>query len=625
MMRAVASLLFALALVFVLSEGRALAARARTQISPDTIEVGDTASVTLSVTPGDQANNPQMSVPSGLSVVGTMISPSFQISIVNGQVNQVSSARVSFRVRALREGTYTLGAPSVSVGGSLVTGDRTTLRVVPRGTLPQQQRPDPLDPFGLFGGQSPFQPFDTQPLDIPEPTLPIDPRFNLPAARDSGIFLHATLDKTQVVVGEQVTLSIWVYVDITENDPQLQDPHDVGTSEFLRQALFDPSATVKPVGFGRASGRTFSVALLRKWALFPLHSGDLEITPMRVNIGRRGDRSSEPLKVHVTEPPMEHRPAGYAVGDVGHFTLTADVTPRDVERGAAVSVTVELSGSGNLPASITVPARPNVSWLDPEVKEDMKVLDEKIAGAPDVWGGTRTFTYVVTPKKEGDVDLGEIAVPFFDPKTKSYDVARAALGVIHVKPGANAPPPENEAKPFATMPRIRDALGGARAEETHLDDSRAFFALLVAPTALFGIAVSARRAARRFAERAQERKTSPIAELKQRLRAQSDAEKADDARAIDGATIRVLESAAVAHANVNVRGVGGESVADVLVRAGVDAESATELRDLLEACAAARFSPDGVEAAEAKKRAERARALVEHLANGPKSSPVSEP
>ncbi len=589
----------------------------RTSLAPDTIEVGDTTALTFYVSPGDQASDPQITLPNGLTLVGKMIAPAFQISVVNGQMSQTMSARAIFRVRASHEGTFTLGAPSISLGGTRFTGDRVVLHVLAHGSLPRQQ-PDPLDPFGLFGGSNPFQGFDQQIQPI-EPTYPVEQRFTLPAPRDSGIFLHATLDKTQAVVGEQITLSVWVYADVTESDPELSDPHEVGTSEFLRQPLLDPSATITRTGFGRAGTHTYAVALLRKWALFPLHAGQLEITPMRVRTGRGGDRESETLQVRVVEPPIEHRPAGYAIGDVGRFALHATVTPNEVERGAAVSVVVELSGWGNLPSALTVPVRPNVAWLDPEVRDDLKLLDEKTAGAPDVWGGSRTFSYVVTPKKEGDVDLGEIAVSFYDPRTRAYDVARTTLGMIHVKPGAAAAPVD-DTKVLASMPPARSALAGPRASEAHLDDSRTFLGLLVMPTALFGIAVSARRAARRLAERAQERKTSPIAELKQRLRALAKAETTDDAREIDGAAIRVVESGALAHAGVNVRGVGGEAVADVLTRAGVDVDAATELRDLLEACAAARFSPEGVELADAKKRASRARAIVDRLGDRAKPS-----
>jgi hypothetical protein len=533
-------------------------------------------------------------------------------------MQQTVSARAQFRIRANREGTFTIGPPSATANSVRVPGDRVTLKVVARGSLPQQ-RFDPFDPFGLLGGNNPFQDQLQQPEY--EPTFPIDPKYNLDHARDSGTFLHATVDKSQAVVGEQITLAVWVYADITQQDPELSDPHEVGTSDFLRQSIMKDNSTIERTAYAKVGGRTYAVALLRKYALFPLHAGELDITPMRIRTSRGGERQSEPLKVRVTEPPMEHRPAGYVVGDVGHYTVTADVTPREVERGAAISVTVDVTGIGNVPSSLVVPARPGVTWLEPEVKEDTHVLDEKVAGAPDLWGGSRHFSYVVEPKKEGDVDLGEITLSFYDPRTKAYDVARASLGVVHVKPGAAETPPD-DVKPFANMPALRKQMGSVRASEAHLGDSNVFFGLLAMPSALFGIALGSRRVARAWRERAAERKASPTAELKNRLRALGAVVDGEDARAIDGATIRVLESAAVAHAGVNVRGVGGEAIASVLTRAGVSSDDASELRDLLEACAAARFSPDGAELDDARKRAERARALVKKLEEGP-SAPVS--
>jgi hypothetical protein len=588
----------------------------RTTLSADSIEVGDSAALVLVATPGDQVTEAQLpALPPGLALVGQNMSPSFQVTIVNGRMTQVTSARAVFRVRGAHEGTYTLPPPAVVSDGKRYVGDKVTLRVVPKGTLPRQQF-NPFDPFNMFGQGNPID--DLQPQVI-EPTYPTDPRYDLEHAHESGTFLHATVDKSKVVVGEQVTLSVYVYADVTQSDPELSDPHESGTSEFVRQSLLKPDAAVERTAFAHVAGKVHAVALIRKYALFPLHAGELEITPMRLHVTRLGERASETLSIHVTEPPMEHRPAGYTVGDVGRFTVTADVAPREVERGSAVAVNVELSGWGNLPTAITVPARPGVAWLDPEVRDDLHALDAKTAGAPDVWGGTRRFSYVVTPKKEGDLDLGEITVPFFDPRAHAYSVARVALGTIHVKPGAVTAP--EESKLLANMPPLRSAMEGAHATGSHIADGNVFFGLLGMPTALFGIIVAVRRLARRLAERARERRASPIEDLKQRLRALDAAAEGDDGRAVDGASIRVLEAGATAHVGVNVRGVGGEAVVSVLERAGVEVETATELRELLETCAAARFSPDGVEVDDARKRARQVRRLLERLADGPKSEP----
>jgi len=595
-----------------LAAAHALAApKLRTRIQPETVEVGDVATLTVTVTPGDGVNQADPgSLPAGCTVVGRSISPTFQMTIINGQVTQGVVANVTFQIRCMQTGDFGLGPPTIGISGSRVTGGRVALHVVPKGSLPPRA-PDPFDPFGFFSGGNPIGQLG-EPILPTEPDYPIDPRYSLDHPRDSQLFLHATVDKTQAVVGEQVTLSVLVYADVKMADPELADPHEVGTSEFLRQSLLKPDANIERVAFARVNGRVYAVAILRKYALFPLHAGELTITPMRVSVGRGGERAIDALKIRVTEPPLDHRPPGYKMGDVGRFFLTADVAPRNVQRGGAVAVNVELSGQGNLPAALTVPTRPGVTWLDPDVKEDLHVLDAKSIGASDVWGGSRRFAYVVQPTQEGDLDLGEIAVPFYDPQSKSYDVAKASLGVIHVTPGAAAPAAD-DIKLLPNLPQVRTSLGGTRHAEARWADGNAFWALLGMPALAFVFAATGRRAKQSLEQRARQRRESPVADLKQRLRVLGEADLGSDARAIDGATIRVLESAAVAYANVNVRGVGGEAVTSVLTRAGTSAAIADELRDLLEACAAARFSPDGGELEEARKRSKRARALCDKL------------
>ena len=44
--------------------------------------------------------------------------------------------------------------------------------------------------------------------------------------------------------------------------------------------------------------------------------------------------------MHVSEPPIAGASAGYAVGDVGKFALSADVSGRDIEQDGAIGVTV---------------------------------------------------------------------------------------------------------------------------------------------------------------------------------------------------------------------------------------------------------------------------------------------
>src|SRR5262249_53925140 len=152
----------------------------------------------------------------------------------------------------------------------------------------------------------------------------------------------------------------------------------------------------------------------------------------------------------------------------------------EIERGGAVGVTVELKGSGNLPAALPVPVRAGVEWLAPETHEKLGTVQ-----GTDRFCGTRTFAYVVRVQKEGDVDLGEIALPFWNPEARAYQFAKAALGTVHVKPGA-VPASAADAPPeiLPDMPVPRMSLAPPRAPQGRFADSALFwFAVAFAPLA----------------------------------------------------------------------------------------------------------------------------------------------
>ena len=576
-------------------------AEMRASVDADVVEVGDSVHYMLQAmtSSGDPVTNVEHGAVTGFLVRGQTNVPSHSISIINGARTERSGITVTWQLQATRTGTFRLGPASVMIAGQRFTAQAVTIRVVAAGQGAQgAPRPSARDPFG-----TPFSPFDPwknmikDPQDEPRPSVPnvpTDAKLGMDAARGTVTFLHATIDKTSAVVGEQVTLSLYVYLDATGPDHiEFTDPHEATASDFVKQPVVPDDADTKAAGFAMVGGRLWSVRVVRKWALFPLKAGDLEIGPMSVTIARprvpgSAVRQSETLRVHVTEPPMAGRPAGYAVGDVGSFALSAEVAPRTVEEGAAVSVNVTLSGIGNLPATLTPPSRAGLEWLDPQVRSDVTPQqDERL-------GGKRTFAFVVRVHNAGEVELGDIKVPYWNPDTKSYGVARVALGVVHVTPGTGRPAASADLPPetLPELPILRAERVGARGERRHVSDSPTFWlGLGLAPLA-YGVVFGAGAAARRLRTRRAERVTSPAREMKERVATANVACRGDDARAADAAMARALEAATVALAGVNVRGARADDVAPRLEAAGVDATVAREVEVLLQDGEAARFAPE---------------------------------
>lgn len=612
---------FAACLAAALSWAGVAAAQSAPRIEVQTDEpvagVGDVVHVEVTASsPDAMPSSPQIGATPGFTVRGENPSPSQVHTFNNGVLTHSYTLTVDWVLQAQRVGTFQVGPPSVMLGSSRYSGRSITLRVVPAGSAPPRRAPvKPQSPFAF----SPFDPWRNLFPDFPSPEPPepqpvaIDPRLSLEAARDPIVFLHATVDKPSAVVGEQVIFTVYEYRDVSAIGVQAEENHDPQVADFVKHSLLRDDQDRPVVGFASIGGRTWQVLTLRRWALFPLRAGNLEITPLNetiVSARQRGtaERVSEAIHVRVGEPPLAGRPPGYVEGQVGRFDLHADVNPRSIDQGAAVDVRVELSGTGNIPGNLTPPAMDGVEWLAPEVHDSLGPKGQ------DAYGGERTFDFVVRVNRPGDVDLGQLALPFFDAEHKRYEVARAPLGVVKVHPSDTAKPQAASTERLPGLPAPRDGLENRPQIRQHLDDSPLFWLAAVAGWPLvLTMAVGGDAAWRRIAQSWRRRRASPAAELRERIALARTACNGPDAREVDAAIVRVLEAAAVASAGINVRGALGDEVVERLEGAGVAHDAAAGLAELLRECEAARFAPEAANLAEARDRWGRAQRTLRLL------------
>jgi hypothetical protein len=600
------------------------------QLDGDTAGVGDVIHLEMSATSADaMPSDPRLGATPGFVVRGQSASPSQTHISINGNRMDRYTLTVDWALQAQRVGTFTIPSPSVTVGGARFATQGVKVRVVPAGQASPhraRQQPTMQSPFGF----SPFDPWKAliPGLDAPEPQagapppVQTDPKLSLDAPRGNVYFLHATIDKASAVVGEQVTFSVYEYLDVgAADEAAAEEAHDARVDDFVKHVLLREDQDAVLAGYATVGGRTWIVKLVRRWALFPLRTGDLEIGPLSETLARPSSitgqtRATETLHVRVSEPPVAGRPAGYVLGDVGRFALAAQVQPREVEQGGAIGVHVDLSGTGNLPSSIDTGAREGVEWLTPETHDNLGAVGH------DAFGGKRSFDYVVRLKKQGNVDLGTLSLPFWDPELKRYDVARAALGSVHVTPStAAAPPSDSTPEILPGLPSPRAALQGTASPRRFADDTAAFWIGGIAGwPAAFGLAVAGRAAARRARRVWRGRRISPAADLKQRVALAHAACEGADARQADAAIARALEVASIVHAGVSVRAAVGGEVAKKLEVAGVTHDAATRVADLLRECEAARFSPDATDAPSARDAARdrwaRAQRVIQSLEKG---------
>jgi hypothetical protein len=620
--------LFSLAVLVALA-GLLAARPARAQVSVGTgvsarkVEVGQSFQFQISAMgSADSAmvQDPRLAVPPGFQVLGPSVGPQTHLNMNTGQ--QTVGILATWTLVPQRAGTFRIGPASVGTGsGKRVKSGVETIEVVPKGTLPRQQRRfDPFDPFpgNPFGGMfPPSGPFG--PRVEPEEPPPVPEEYRMEQAPDRTAFLRAVVTPKNPVVGEQVTLRIYAYGGAGRY--ALSNEVEPSRADFL--AYTSPDA-----GMGEQAVRVpigdvpYIAQKVREIALFPLRSGKLVIGPMSLTFNGPAYRASTPIVrqserivLDVEEPPLQGRPPGYKVGDVGELELAARVDPMRIVAGEGVSVVAKLSGTGNVPASLVVPQQNGVEWLEPSIVED---IDAKGATV----NGFRVFTYVVKLNQPGHVDLGDITLPYFDPKRRGYAVARAALGKVVVDPnpakalsaapGASALSP-TAANGSAKLPAARHQLSAYARPASPFTDGLGFWALLFGAPLAVALSGSGFVFGRRAIQRLNARRTDPDRLAMDALREADEAARTGRAIETAGAIERALFRAIEAGTGLKARALLRGELESALATAGVARATVEGTLSLLDACEALRFT-EGTSEASPKALADEARAVANDLA-----------
>src|SRR4051812_6356907 len=213
--------------------GQPLAAKADEppQISaaaePRDVQVGEPFVVQLSVTvdsnspsPGD----PHLALPDGLRAGPPSTSTQTQINLINGRLTRRSGITATWQVLATREGVFVV-TPDITWNGRKVSANALRITVHAAGApgapgTPGRSRPqrgNPFDPFGMLPRGFPGFPGGFEPPDAPAEPEPAaqDPELAMDAPLDSKVFLRSVIDEKNPVVGQQVTMTIYVYARVT--------------------------------------------------------------------------------------------------------------------------------------------------------------------------------------------------------------------------------------------------------------------------------------------------------------------------------------------------------------------------------------------------------------------------
>ncbi len=132
---------------------------------------------------------------------------------------------------------------------------------------------------------------------------------------------------------------------------------------------------------------------------------------------------TESLEIKVIPLPKEEKPADFS-GAVGNFEIEAVVDKKDVKINEPITLTVTISGSGNMKS---------VSGINFSVYSGFKKYDTIVVNTS---GDSKKFKTIFIPLVSGEKEIPAASLSFFSPLKKQYGTIKTQPQKITVSGGA---------------------------------------------------------------------------------------------------------------------------------------------------------------------------------------------
>jgi tetratricopeptide (TPR) repeat protein len=412
---------FVLAGIAILLSYNSFAQKLVAQVSKNKVAVGEVFQVSFTVN-GNMSGFKPPAFPDFDVYSGPNQSTSMQIT--NGSMSQTVS--YSYMIAARKEGKFTIGAAMATIGGATSESAPIAIEVVKGSTRQEQQQK-------MQQGQNPYGNNNQAPKNV----------------SGEDLFVRTYLSKKQCYLGEQLVVTQKVYCRGTLrgfqnfNPPEYngfwsKDEERKGQIQLTQENL---------------DGINYYVAEFSKTYVFPQRTGKLTIEPIEIDcIVRQQSRSQslfdqffggggqdvavkikgKPVTVDVLPLPEKGKPENYT-GAVGKFSFNAKINHNKVKANESINLKLTISGTGN----INLASTPKINFPDGFELYDPKV-NETINTVGGV-SGTKTYDYLVIPRKEGEYALKDINFSYFDVEKKQY----VTLPSAEIKVIVDAPDPNS--------------------------------------------------------------------------------------------------------------------------------------------------------------------------------------
>ncbi|HPE43869.1 MAG TPA: BatD family protein, partial [Bacteroidales bacterium] len=299
---------------------------------------------------------------------GPMSSTSSSIQIINGQMTRNFTQSYTYIISATKEGTFEIGSAEITVDGKTIKSSPVSVKVVKGSSSASSGTANQGQSQGIT---------------------------------DRDLFLRAIIDKKEAVTGEQVIVTYRIYTRVPVSSVSVTKL-SAFPGFWTKDLLSDKEALQQSTEI--INGVEYTVADIRKMALFPQKTGKLTIEPMelecvaqvRTQTSRQRSRDpfesffndpffnrgvanvqknlvSEPLSIEIKSLPSQGKPMNFS-GAVGQFGISSGIDKTELKTNDAITLTYTLSGQGNIELAelpqLNFP--PDFEVYDPKITNNIK-------------------------------------------------------------------------------------------------------------------------------------------------------------------------------------------------------------------------------------------------------------
>ena len=388
-----------------------------------------------------------------------------------------------------------IGGPNQSIKTSYVNGERSFsktysyfLKPLKKGTLKISQASIEIDnetykslPIEVTITDSVKQPSDT-----------VTQYYN-----DDDIELRALISKGSPFLNEPITVVYKLYYKAPINISDARETETPKFKDFWSQTIKIPQLKVQREVY---KGQNYNVVEWRKVVLYPQRVGELEISPLSLNLvldvptDKRDffgnviyDQTSQLIstgmrRINVKNLPNQGKPDSFT-GAVGEFEFDVILNKNSLRATESFQAELKVKGSGNLKLfdlpNILVPN--SMELFEPEREE---LINTNLSGM----SGSISKLFTVIPRFQGNFPIEEVEFSYFNPETEKYKILKSPRLTIDVfdGPALSSSIPNDNSNIITADDSFRFIKIKGNLKEIKNDiffESKLFYALVASPFA----------------------------------------------------------------------------------------------------------------------------------------------